>query len=194
MHHHLIAANSLTIRRDCLLLCHSSKHRPSTYLGKVREKAGSNRTEYAIYDSGRSSASILRDRWEERGTLTSGTLPATKRLRQELGVISYNFLSGTKFGNRRMQVAIPRVSSRVAKVEGEEGSSKSYGTGSITNDGGCTVRQWQPTQPKQSLQTSFSRIRMDGSQNVSQSDELEVSDDLLIMNDVVGDKRENPLA
>ncbi len=91
-----MASNSVT--DSCLLLCHSSKHRPSTYFGKVREKSGSNRTEYTIYDPGRSSASILQDRWEERGSVTSGTLPATKRLRQELGAISYNFLSGTKFG------------------------------------------------------------------------------------------------
>ncbi len=171
MHHS--STSSLTICHDCLLCYHSSKDRPSTYLGKVREKAGSNRTEYTIYDSGRSSTSILEDRWEERGTLTSGTLPATKRLRQELGVISYNFLNGPKFGKRRMQVAIPRVT-RVVKGEGE-GSSESYGTDSISNEGGgSTVRQWQPTEPKQSLQTSFSKIRMDGSQNVTQVDELEV--------------------
>ncbi len=87
-----------------------------------------------------------------------------------------------------MQVAIPRVSPPCTKVEGEEEkcSSKRYGTGSsITNDCGCTIRQWQPTQPKQSLQTCFSRIRMDGSQNVAQCDEMEVSGDLLIVNDVI---------
>ncbi len=171
MHHS--PTSYLTIYHDCLLSYHSSKHRPSTYFGKVREKAGSNRTEYIIYDSGRSPRSILEDHWEERGALTSGTLPETKRLRQELGVISYNFLSGPKFGNRRMQVTIPRVI-RVVKGKGE-GDNESYGTDSISNEGGgSTVRQWQPTEPKQSLQTSFSKIRMDGSQNATQVDELEV--------------------
>ncbi len=113
--------------------------------------------------------------------MTSGTLPANKRLRQEFGVISYNFLSGTKFGKRRMQVAIPRVI-HVAKGEGEEDSTRNYRTGSsnMTNERRYTVHQWQPTDPKQSLQTNFSRVRMDGSQNVTQCNELEVSEKLLL--------------
>ncbi len=73
-----------------------------------------------------------------------------------------------------MQVAIPRVK-HIVKGEGEGGSGESYGTTSVCNEGGgSTVRQWQPTDPKESLQTSFSKIRMDGSQNVAQVDELEV--------------------
>jgi hypothetical protein len=143
---------------------------PPSYLGKLREVAGSNRNEYILYDNGRSPSDLAggfagnSGHWDDA---EESKVDDQMCLRQELAAISYDFTKGgATIGKRRMQVALPRV-----HPDSQNGGGRQHGPGALSK---FRTSIWRPTRPRDSMLASFELVRQQGAQNQVLADRMEI--------------------